>query len=119
MGLTSLRAFLRRHQQIGLDTSVFICQLEANPKYSALTDEIFGWLARPDQRCADSFYGLLSTYPNLVWLPPDLEGADIAAELRAAHRPRTPDALQAATAVRVQATGRITNDPLFQRVDLG
>jgi len=38
-------------------------------------------------------YGLLSTYTNL-----------------------RPDALQAATAARLQVTGFITNDPVFQRV---
>ena len=61
------------------------------------------------------FYGLLSTYPNLDWVAPDLEIADLAARLRAAHRLKTPDALQAATAVRTGASGLITNDPVFER----
>jgi predicted nucleic acid-binding protein len=30
---------------------------------------------------------------------------------------RTPDALQAATAVHAGATGLITNDPVFERVE--
>jgi predicted nucleic acid-binding protein len=30
---------------------------------------------------------------------------------------RTPDALQAATALHTQATGLITNDPVFTRVE--
>ncbi len=63
------------------------------------------------------FYGLLSTFPNLQWVPADLEIAGMAAKLRAAHRLRTPDALQAATAVRAQATGLVTNDAVFRRVD--
>lgn len=65
----------------------------------------------------DEFYALLSTYPNLDWVAPDLEIADIAARIRAVHRLRTPDALQAATAVKSQATGLVTNDSVFGRVN--
>jgi len=139
LGLTALRAFLRRHRRIALDTSVFIYQLEANPRYLGLTDPVFAWLERPEHRAVTStitmtellvpayreggddkvneFYGLLTTYPNLDWIAPSLEIADIAARMRAAHRLRTPDALQAATAVHARATGLITNDPVFERVE--
>jgi predicted nucleic acid-binding protein len=138
LGLTRLRAFLRQHRRIALDASVFIYQLEANPRYVALTDRIFAWLERSDHRAVastitmtellvqpyrdseeqrvDEFYALLTTYSNLDWIAPDLEVADIAARLRATHRLRTPDALQAATAIRAQATGLVTNDPVFERV---
>jgi predicted nucleic acid-binding protein len=61
---------------------------------------------------------LLSTYPNLEWIAPNLEIADMAARLRAAHRMRTPDALLSATAVYAQVSGLITNDSVFQRVDM-
>jgi predicted nucleic acid-binding protein len=47
-----------------------------------------------------------------------LEIADMAARIRAMHGLRTPDALQAATAVRSHVTGLVTNDPVFERVDL-
>jgi len=63
------------------------------------------------------FYGLLTTYPHLEWIAPDLQVADITARFRARYRMRTPDALQAATAVRSQATGLIANDSAFARVD--
>ena len=139
MGLNRLRAFLRHHRRIALDTSVFIYQLEANPRYVGLTDPIFSWLERPshaavtstiatsellvqpyrdfgEQRAAE-FYALLATYPNLEWIAPNLEIADIAARIRAAHRMRTPDAVQAATAVHGQVTGLVTNDPVFTRVE--
>jgi predicted nucleic acid-binding protein len=138
LGLDRLRTFLRRHRRIALDTSVFIYQLEANPRYLAFTDHVFSWLEKPDcgavtstitmtellvqpyrdgdDERVDQFYGLLSTYPNLEWVAPDLEIADLAAQIRAKHRLRTPDALQAATAVRSQAAGLITNDPVFERV---
>jgi predicted nucleic acid-binding protein len=134
-----LRTFLRRHRRIALDTSIFIYQLEANPKYFAHTDPIFSWLERPgsaaitstitmtellvlpyrerDEQRADDFYGLLSTYPNLDWIAPNLEIAELAARIRALHRLQTPDALQAATAVHSLASGLITNDPVFERVE--
>jgi predicted nucleic acid-binding protein len=134
-----LEEFLRRHRRVAMDTSIFIYQLEANPRYVALTDHIFAWLEKPrhaavtstitmtellvqpyresNEERVDEFYGLLSVYPNLRWVAPDLEIADLAARFRAHHRLRTPDALQAATAVRSQATGYVTNDSVFERID--
>jgi predicted nucleic acid-binding protein len=139
LGLTALRAFLRRHRRIALDTSVFIYQLEANPRYLGLTDPVFAWLEQPEHTAVTStitmtellvpayrgggeqrvneFYALLATYPNLEWVAASLEIADIAARIRAKHRLRTPDALQAATAVHAGAIGLITNDPVFERVE--
>ncbi len=139
MGINRLRTFLRRHRRIALDTNIFIYQLEANARYLALTDHIFSWLERPDckavtstitmtellvqpyrdsdEQRVDEFYGLLSTYPNLDWIAPNLEIADLAARIRALHRLRTPDALQAATAAHAHATALITNDPAFERVE--
>jgi predicted nucleic acid-binding protein len=139
LGLTRLRAFLQRHRRISLDTSVFIYQLEANPRYVGLTDHIFAWLEQPEhaavtstinmtellvqpyrdskEQRVDEFYSLLATYPNLDWIAPDLAIADTAARIRATHRLRTPDALQAATAVHGRVTALVTNDPVFARVD--
>ena len=139
MGIDQLRRFLRRHRRIALDTGIFIYQLEANPKYLALSDSVFSWVERSgheavtstitmtellvpayrekDEHRVDEFYGLLSTYPNLRWVPPDLETADLAARLRADYRLRTPDALQAATALQAHATGFITNDRIFTRIE--
>lgn len=139
MGINRLRAFLRHHRPIALDTSVFIYQIEANAQYLDFTDEVFSWLERPgsegvtstitmtellvqpyrefDELRVDEFYGLISKFPNLQWLAPSLEIADLAARLRAFHRLRTPDALQAATALHAHATGLITNDTIFERVE--
>jgi len=138
LGVERLRLFLRRHRRIALDTSIFTYQMEANTRYLALTDSVFSWVEREgheavtstitmtellvpsyrdnDEHRVDAFYGLLSTYPNLQWIAPDLEAADLAARLRALYRLRTPDALQAATALQAHATGLITNDPVFARV---
>jgi predicted nucleic acid-binding protein len=134
-----LRAFLRQHRRVALDTSIFIYQLEANARYLVLTDHIFSWLEQPgsssitstitmtevlvqpyralDEQRVDEFFGLLSTYPNLEWIAPDLQIADRAAQIRARHRLKTPDALQAATAVHARVSGLITNDPVFERVE--
>lgn len=139
MELTALRAFLRRHRRIALDTSVFIYQLEAKARYVGLTDAVFAWLEQKEhaavtstitmtellvpayrggaEQKVDEFYALLTTYPNLDWIAPSLEIADIAARIRATQRLRTPDALQAATAVHARATGLITNDRVFERVE--
>ena len=69
-----------------------------------------------DEQRADDLYGLLSTFPNLDWIAPNLEIAELAARIRALHRLQTPDALQAATAIRTKATALITNDAVFGRV---
>lgn len=138
MGSITLRSFLLRHRRIAFDTSIFICQLEKNPRYSTLTDAIFGWLEQPGHGAVTStitmtellvqpyraagadrvkeFYALLTTYPNLEWIAPDLAIADLAAQIRATHRLRTPDALQAATAAHAGASGLVTNDLVFARV---
>jgi predicted nucleic acid-binding protein len=138
LGVDRLRTFLRRHRRIGLDTSVFIYQLEANSRYLPLTDYIFSWLERPDSKAVtstiamtellvqpcqlsdeqrvDEFYGLLSTYPNLDWIAPNLGIADLAARLRAIHRLKMPDALRAATAAHAGVTALITNDAVLERV---
>jgi predicted nucleic acid-binding protein len=138
LGVERLRTSLGRHSRIALDTSIFIYHLEANAKYIALTDCVFSWLdsktsaavtsvitmtellVKPyresDEETVDKCYTLLSTYPNLEWICPSLEIADLAAEIRAIHRLRTPDALQAATALRANATALVTNDSVFQRI---
>lgn len=138
MGVAQLNRLLRLHSRIALDTSAFIYQLQANQKYVGLTDEIFAWLQRPksegvtstitmtellvhsyrdhNQQQADEIYGLLSTFPNLAWISPSLEIADTAARIRAQYGLRTPDALQAATAIRSSATALVTNDATLRRV---
>ena len=138
MTLTGLEGFLRQHRKVGLDTSIFIFQVEENPKYFKFVEPIFLWIERPKARAVTStitmlellvqpyqlsdidrvnkFYSLLSTYPHLDWIAPTLEIADLAARLRAEYNLRTPDALQAASALASQAPGFISNDAVFQRV---
>jgi len=139
LGVSEVAGFLRRHRSIALDTSSFIYQIQAHPTYVALTNAVFVWIEEPhhqaftstitmtellvhgyreeDQRKVDIFYSLLSRYPNLHWIPPDLKTADTAARMRAMYSLRTPDAIQAATALRSGATGLVTNDPVLARVE--
>lgn len=133
-----LSAFLRQHRRIAVDTNIFVYQLENKPQYASLTDAIFSWIANrgviavtstvtmaellvpayrdADEERANEYYSLLSTFPHLEWVAPNLRIADLAAQLRASHGLRTPDALQAATALYAEASGFITNDPIFERV---
>jgi predicted nucleic acid-binding protein len=64
----------------------------------------------------NQYYGLLSLFPNLQWVPPDLAIADAAARVRARYHLRTPDALQVATAIRGGASAILTNDSDIARV---
>ena len=121
-----------------MDTSIFIYQLNVSPSYFPLTDVAFAWLEKRensavtstlsmtellvpvyrtgDQRLMKTYYGLLKTYPNLTWIAPELDVAAVATRLRADYRLKTPDAIQAATAVHAKASAFMTNDPVFQRV---
>ena len=138
MGIEAVRSFLRRNRRIAFDSNIFIYQIEGNPRYLPMTDLVFSALEQghicgitstvtmtellvPAYRNnnsgqVDDFYALFSRYPNLEWIPATLQIADKAAEMRALHALRTPDALQAATAVHAKATGFFTNDPAFVRV---
>lgn len=138
MEIGRLRAFLRAHRRVALDTCIFIYQWESNRRYSQVTDHIFAAIELGDIACVTStitmtellvhpyrnrdtarvneLFALLSTYPNLEWIPADIDVAARAAEIRALHGLRTPDALQAATAERAGATAFVTNDPIFERI---
>jgi len=138
LGIERLAGFLRRHGRVALDTSVFVYQLEAHLKYVRLTKEIFGWieetghggvtstitmtelLVKPyrdgNERGAKDFFALFSRYPNLEWVAPNLEICDSAAQIRAECRLKTPDAIEAATAIYCGVSGFLTNDLAYQRV---
>jgi len=138
LGLNPLRAFLRKHRRIGLDTSVFIYCLESNPKYGDMACKVFAWLESAGNSAVTStitmtellvhpyrarneplvneYYGLLAQFPNLEWVAPDLATADGAARIRALYGLRTPDALQVATAIACGASALLTNDSDIARI---
>ena len=134
----ALRSFLKKHRRIALDSSIFIYYMEAHPSYVDLAGVVFQWLETSSNTAVTStltmtellvhpyrasneamvnqYFGLLSSFPNLQWVPADLAIADTAARIRAQHRLRTPDALQVATAIRSGATAILTNDLDIARV---
>jgi predicted nucleic acid-binding protein len=138
MSADRIDAFLEKYRSIGLDTSVVIYAVETHPKYLELVKPILRWtrgphgnaitstltmtevLVRPyrvaDLALVQEFHALLFTYPHIEWIPPTLQIADRAAQIRADHNLRTPDAIQAATALDCGVTGFVTNDPIFRRV---
>lgn len=133
-----LKKFLKEHSRFSLDTSVFIYFVERHPRYHGLCLPVFDAIEKGDIRATTStlslleilvqpyrkkrddlilkFFALLTTYPNLTWIDLNLDIADTAASLRAKHRLKTPDAIQAATAICSGATGFLCNDAAFKRV---
>jgi predicted nucleic acid-binding protein len=136
--VADLAATLRRHERIGLDTSVFIYHLDqrtrfAEPAGAALDELATGTfdgvtsvstlmeiavkplqLGRPD--VAEEYEILLANYPNLAIVAIERPTARRAAELRARHRLRPADALHVATSLEQRATAFLTNDPELRRV---
>jgi predicted nucleic acid-binding protein len=78
-------------------------------------------LVKPYQSGAEELAGhvfnLLRVYPHLEWIAPSLDIAVLAAQIRAKHRLKMADALQAATANFAGATCLIGNDAEFRKVD--
>jgi len=133
-----LYKFLEEHPLLSLDTSVFIYFVERHPRYHGLCGPVFEAiengsieattstltlleiLVQPYRKKLDDlvlkFFALLTTYPNLRWIDLNVDIADTAARLRADHRLKTPDAIQAATAISSGATGFLCNDAAFKRV---
>ncbi len=138
MVAAALKRFLRKHRIIAFDTGPLIYFVEEHPRYLPLCELIFDGvgsgtvkaststltlletLVRPYQLKTDElvlkFYSLLTTYPHLAWVPMTLNIADLAARLRAEHHLKTPDAIQAASAITSDATGFVCNDRAFQKI---
>ncbi len=125
-------------ERIGLDTNVFIYFLESHPRYGSWCASLFDLVERGhnpaitstitllellvqpyrDQKedLAQKIFALTTTYPTLEWVPPTMNLADRAAELRARYRLSTPDAIQLATAINRKATRFYGNDRGLKRV---
>jgi predicted nucleic acid-binding protein len=130
--MVDLAEILNGHERIALDTAVFIYHLEQHPRYTSLTHYLFSgieagkwasltsvitlmeltvrpWqLGRPD--VAYRYESVLARFPNLCLLDVTRQAARQAAQLRAVHRLRPADAIQAATALIGGATLLVTND---------
>ena len=123
---------------VGIDTMCFIYAFEENPTYLHIVKPLFEQiekgeikgitstitvaesLVRPFERGDVS---LLSRYrivfrdfPNLAVVLPTIEISEKAAELRAIHKIRMPDALQISTSLIHNAKMFITNDLPLSKV---
>ena len=138
VSLPALKAFLKKHTRIGLDSNILIYFIEAHPLYHDMTQNIFEAieagrnigicstlsllevLVQPyrlnNQETVHSFYALLTTYPHLSWVELSVEVADIGARMRAKYSLKTPDAILIASAIHVGATGFIGNDAQLRRI---
>lgn len=134
-----LTEILSSFATVGLDTSVFIYQLEAHPHYLALTHPIFQAIAAGQVRAVTStltlleinvqplraghpdiarkYEALLVNYPNLTIVDVDRSVAREAARIRADYSFRTPDAIQIAACRIGGADVFITNDRQLKRFE--
>ena len=138
VSLSVLSRFLKKHPRIGLDSNIFIYFIEGSPAYQKMTRKIFNAiesghnegicstlsllevLVQPyknkNEELVNQFYGWLTTYPHLNWVDMSLDIADRGAQLRAAYKLKTPDAILLATAIQSGATGFIGNDTQMKKV---
>ncbi len=137
-GKEALRAQLREHTRVGLDTAIFIYHLEAHPRYLPLTTAVLVGLQAGEwegitsvitlmeltvhpwrlgrEGVARHYEVLLATFPNLTMVAVDREVAREAARLRARYNVRPADALQVAAALMHGATAFVTNDSRLSRL---
>ena len=126
-------------RRAALDSMVFIYHLAADDRYAPLVAPLFrmwesgggsatasvlavleilvGPLRAGGSKEAAEVVRALSVFPNLAFLPVTLEIAERAAEIRARHAVRTPDAIHIATALVSGAEIFLTNDRDFERMD--
>jgi predicted nucleic acid-binding protein len=124
--------------RLAFDTSPLIYFIEANPRYDRIMSTVFGRidggiltgvtslvsltevLVRPISLGRDDlqrqYSELLLSSSGFHSLPVDAPIAIRAAELRAQYRLRTPDALQAATAIEAGCQAILCNDLAMRRI---
>ena len=142
MGLDRISSALAGHTTVALDTCVLVYYLEDNPSFGQQADTVItnivtghnqailatmallelqvGPYAKQELETAEGYYTFLGNLPNFHWVPMSMTIADRAAQLRAAHRIKTPDAVHLATAIEAGATLFVTNDrdlPALAEID--
>ena len=117
---------------VGLDTAPLIYYIEEHPLYLPIVDPFFDAMGRGAltvitstmtilevliQPLRSNASDLIAEYRDILLHTPNLATfdlnpaiAEIAAQLRAAHHLRTPDAIQVATAIHGGAAFFLTND---------
>lgn len=136
--MTATIGVLSSASRIGLDTSIFIHFVERHPVYVAAVRAIFQQITDgqylayssvvtltevltypkriQDQRLVDEYWQMLTTTRNFTLLDTTPAIADVAADLRARHGLRTPDAIQIASALATGCGAFLTNDARLRRV---
>jgi len=122
----------------GVDTMLFVYHFEANERFGEAAGALLAAAEEGRCRLVTSVLALLevlvipkrrgltelcrryremfSSFPNLSVLPIDSAVAEVAAELRAAHAIRTPDALHLATALQARVDGFVSEDRRLGRI---
>lgn len=133
-----MRDLISSHHIIALDSCVWIYHLENHPEYASLTKQVLEAveagtckavaseltlpeiLVRPLQLdlpdVADEYELLLTSFPHFSLDPISRDILLHAANIRAHHGLRTPDAIVAATALAAQATLLLTNDRHLSKI---
>jgi predicted nucleic acid-binding protein len=123
---------------VGLDTAPLIYLIEENSAYLpfvrpffeavdrgqfqvttsvlTLTEVLVHPMRQGDQELADRYRQILLHASQVTTMPVSEAIAEEAAQLRARHGLRTPDAIQLATAIRSGASSFLTNDERLPRV---
>lgn len=123
---------------VGLDTSIWIYHLEANPRYSLLTSRILAAIQSGHPRAilsvltimelnvrpyrlgkpgvAAYYEAMLTHFPNTQLVDVNPTIARHAAQLRATHNLRPADSIHVATSLVSGATAWITNDHEMRRL---
>lgn len=134
-----LRHRLARHRVIGLDSMIFIYQVENHPLYQPMTHAVLNDVQRGTLRgvtsavtlmeltvhpwragygaVAREYEALLVNFPNLTIVDVTRDVARRAAQLRAAYGIGPTDAIQAAAALAQRATAFVTNDLGLRRLE--
>jgi predicted nucleic acid-binding protein len=132
-------SLLRRHERVGIDTSLFIYHFEAQSTFSSAAARALDLLTsgrasgitsvltltellvRPLQLnrpgLASRYEARIRAIPNLSVVDVDDDVARLAARLRSRHQVRTADAVHVASALQHDATAFITNDVRLRRID--
>ena len=128
-----------RGKVVALDTVSIIYFLERHPVHFKTADRLFRRIEKGEipgvmsclvftellvpayrngkPELAGTTLKILSDFPNLSLLPVTKEISQKAAELRASHNLRTPDAIHTATALAGQADYFVTNDRRLLRLE--
>jgi predicted nucleic acid-binding protein len=128
-----------RGKTVGLDTAPLIYYIEDHAVFADRLQEFFEAVASGEIRVVTStvtllevlvqplkkgnnslayqYNDILLSSPNIVTTPVSAATAQTAAELRAAHGLKTPDAIQLATAMTYQAAAFLTGDRDFGGID--